>query len=286
MLGTATVPGRMTDERTTVDFLGVVADSTSSRGDVLMPMASRVLGGLGNSLFGGAGLAAGLIALERASGRAPVWMTGQFVSHVGPSETLRFATAVTAQGRTVSQGRVIATSDGKEVLALLGACGNRREDFHGRWLAMPAASPPESCAPVDRYPGTDSIHYHVDVRMASGMFGFTGSGTATETTTSLLWARMPDVALDAAALAIIGDYAGSAIGNSLGHKVAASSLDNTIRFTGPVTGHEAGGWVLCESRIEFVGAGFATVTAFLWSRQGELLAISSQSMTVSAPREL
>lgn len=279
----------MTAPRTTAEFLGILPADTSAPpepSDLEMPMGPQVLGGLGDSLFGGAGLAAGVVALEQATGRSAVWMSGQFVSHAGPPETLRFSTTISAQGRTVSQGRVIGSSGEREVISLLGACGSRREDFQGRWMVMPQAVPPEESTPIERFPGLDSIHQHVEVLMASGMFGFTGSGTPTKTSTSLLWARMEGVELDAGALAIIGDYAGSAIGNSIGEKVSASSLDNTIRYVGPVTGHDAGSWVLCESRIEFVGAGFASVTALLWSQAGELLAVASQSMTVSKPRDL
>lgn len=276
----------MSAEQSTASFLGLQIAGSSEATEVVMPMAPQVLGGLGNSLFGGAGLAAGAIALETVTGLPPAFVTCQFVGHVAPPEELRFVTTITAQGRTVSQGRLTATSGDREVLTLLGACGSRREDHHGRWLVMPQAVSPDESTPIERFPGTGSIHEAVEVRMASGMFGFTGSGTPTSTSTSLLWARMQGVEVDAGALAIIGDYAGSAIGNSMGERVSASSLDNTIRYTGPVVGHPPGSWVLCESRIEFVGAGFASVTALLWTPAGELLAICSQTMTVSAPRDV
>jgi len=266
-------------------FLGLRPAEPRDGDDLIMPLDRRVLGGLGDSLFGGAGLAAGAIALERATGKPPVWITGQFVGHVSPPEELRFTTTITAEGRTVSQGRATARSAGREVLSFLGACGSRREDHHGRWLEMPVAISPDESTPIERYPGPGSIHEHVEVRMADGMFGFTGSGTPNKTSTSLLWARMQGVHVDAGALAIIGDYAGAAIGNSMGERVSASSLENTIRFVGPVGGVEPGEWVLCESRIEFVGAGFSSVTALLWSTAGELLAVCSQSMTVSQPRD-
>ena len=129
------------------------------------------------------------------------------------------------------------------------------------------------------------MHDHVEIRMARGMFGFTETGSPTGDETSLFWAHMPDVIVDAAALAIIADYMPSAVGNSLQQRVHCTSLDNTIRFARAIEPGQHDGWILCENRVEHVGSGFANGTGLLWSAQGVLLAIASQSMTVSVPSE-
>lgn len=264
----------------TADFLGL---QTQDNGTITVPMVSQLMGGRGNSLFGGAGLAAGLIAFSEQSGRPPVWMTAQFVAAVSPPDELLLTVEELARGRSSSQGRVTGTVDGRPVIALLGATGSRTEHHQGQWRTIPDAKSPEESEPVVRDPEMESMHDHVEVRMARGMFAFTETGTPTSDSTSLLWARMPEVVHDGAALAILADYMASAVGNSLGQRVNCSSLDNTIRFTGPIDPAEADGWILCENNMEFTGAGFASGTCYLWSTTGRLLAIASQSMTVSNP---
>lgn len=283
----------MSTKSSTAEFLGLhrvdpvdpVHDAVGAADGVYdMAMTQPLLGGGGASLFGGAGLAAGVVILSETTGRTPIWMTAPFVSQITPPSVLRFNATELQRGNGVSQGRVDGASDGRAVIAMLGACGSRREAHRGIWRTMPAVTPPEDSEPVIRFPESESMHDHVDVRMAEGMFGFTETGKPTGTERSLLWARMPRVRHDAGALAIIADYMPSAVGNALMRRVHCTSLDNTIRYTGPI---EPGGdddWVLCENRIEFVGAGFANGTGFLWSADGQLLATVSQSLTVNEPR--
>ncbi len=271
----------MSTKRSTAEFLGL--ERVDDDGHT-MTMRPPLMGGRGASLFGGAGLAAGVLVLETRTGRTPIWMTGQFVSQITPPAILHLAPTETQRGNGVSQGRVDGTHDRRTVLSLLGACGNRREAFRGTWRTMPLAAPPEDCEPVIRSFEAESMHDHVDIRMAEGMFGFSETGKPTGTERSLLWARMPGVRHDAAALAIIADYMPSAVGNALTHRVHCTSLDNTIRFTGPIEPDDDS-WVLCENRIEFVGGGFAHGSGFLWSSDGRMLAAVSQSLTVNEPRD-
>ncbi|MDB9918450.1 hypothetical protein OAD22_11870, partial [Pseudomonadales bacterium] len=44
-----------------------------------LPVVERTTGGRG-SLFGGVGLAAGVVALEQATGKPIIWATGQYLS--------------------------------------------------------------------------------------------------------------------------------------------------------------------------------------------------------------
>jgi len=63
-------------------------------------------------------------------------------------------------------------------------------------------------------------------------------------------------------------------------------LDNTVRFPGPIEVDETSEWVLCESHVDVIGAGFAVNHGYLWSRDGKLLAIANQSVTVAIPRDI
>ena len=105
---------------TTAEFLGLTAQADGTHA---LNMTNQLLGGGSGSLFGGVGLAAGLIALEAATGQAPVYMTCQFASTISPPDELVIHTEVLAKGRTACQGRLTGTSGDRTILALLGRHG-------------------------------------------------------------------------------------------------------------------------------------------------------------------
>lgn len=266
----------------TSEFLGI--GETDGGGLRHMPVGDRAVGGGRGSLFGGVGLAAGIVGLEDATGKPAVWATGQYVSTTFPPTTLDLDVTLSAVGRTVTQGRVIGTNDGAEIISVLGATGVRPEPARLVGESMPQAAPPEDCIDAGREHEFDSIHDYVDVRIASGMFGFSGVGAPSGDNRSVLWTRFRGVRLDAAALAVMADYSPSALGNSLGRITFLSSLDNTIRFADMPTGGDADDdWILLDNRVEFVGNGFGHSSCTMWTRSGRLLAIASQSMTVIIP---
>ncbi len=271
----------------TAEFLGLTPAPDDQH---VLTMKDDLLGGGSGSLFGGVGLAAGLIALEAIADQPPVYMTCQFASTIRPPDDLTISTEILTRGRTVCQARLTGTSAGRTILALLGATGSRREDHRQIWRHMPEVAPPEACDPLQRSHENESLHDHVEVRMARGMFGFApedalGRGTASGDASTLFWTRMPNVAHDAAVRALMADYLPSAVGNLVDQRIFCSSLDNTIRFVEPVETDLSSEWLLCESHVEFLAAGFATSRGFIWRRDGTLLASANQSMTAATPRE-
>lgn len=280
------------------DFLGLIS---RGEGRWQLPVIDRICGGGRGSLFGGAGLAAGVAALEAATGRPAVWATGQYVSVTAAGDVIDLDVQLPAVGRTVTQGRVIghladeASTDGandanrgREIVTVLGAVGQRTEVLRGVWDAMPDAGEPGEAELVvresDDVSGGENVHGHVEARIARGMFGFAENvGTPSGDHRSLLWARLPDVHLDPSALAMLADYMPSVLGNAFGRQLSCTSLDNTIRFADRIDGSEPGGWVLCDNRMEFVGNGFAHGSCFMWSQDGRMLATASQSMLVVPP---
>ena len=245
-----------------------------------LPVVERTTGGRG-SLFGGVGLAAGVIALEQATGKPIIWATGQYLSITQQPAVVDLEVLLPAVGRNVTQGRVVGHLGDKEIITILGACGSRPNAIQRLWETMPDAPRPEACEALGNHHETDSLHQHVDVRMARGMFGFSGTGTPSGDAGSMLWARMPGVHHDAGALAIIADYMPSALGNALGQVTHCTSIDNTIRFADLCDSE----WVLCDNRIEYIGNGFGYGTVNMWSDTGRLLATASQSMIVRVPAE-
>jgi len=243
-----------------------------------LPITADLCGGR-NSLFGGAGLAAGIVALEQATDKPVIWATGQYLSLVQQPVTLDLEVILPAVGRNVSQGRVVGHLGDKEIITIIGAVGSREQEVSGSWLSCPPAPAPEDCDTLKRQQDQVTMHSHVDIRLAKGMFGFSGDGQASGDGRSLLWARMPEVQHDAGALAIIADYMPSVLGNAFDRVMHCTSLDNTIRFAK----REATEWVLCDNRMEYVGNGFGYGTMHMWSQSGSLLATASQSIIVRVP---
>lgn len=244
-----------------------------------LALTARVSGGRG-SLFGGAGLAAGIVALEHATNKPVIWATGQYLSLTQLDEQLDLEVILPAIGRNVVQGRVVGHVGDREVITVLGAAGSRPSSGEGCWEVFPDPAPPEQCPSVPHGQEGESLHEHIELRLARGAFGFSGFGTPSPDGRSLLWVRMPEVAHDAGALAIIADYMPSVLGNAMGRIMHCTSLDNTIRF-GRL---EPTGWVLCDNRMEYAGNGFGHGTVHLWSEAGTLLATASQSMIVRDPQ--
>ena len=90
-----------------------------------------------------------------------------------------------------------------------------------------------------------------------------------------LWAHMPEVLEpSAAALAVLGDFVPSGVGEALGVPGGGSSLDNTLRITQVVPTM----WVLIDIRIQAVARGFGHGIAHLWAEDGTLLGTASQSV--------
>jgi len=247
-----------------------------------VPITDRAVGGGRGSLFGGVGLAVGVAAMELGTGQPAVWATAQYIATMYNPSEMRLDLARPAVGRTVTQCLARGTftdDDGvHDVINVLGATGQRSEKLRGTWEEFPDTVAPTSSVDPERDFDYPSLHDHVEVKMARGMFGFSGVGEPTGDNRSLVWVRMPEVRVDAASLAIIADYSPSAIGNAAGRVTNLSSLDNTIRFADPAPDDTE--WVLCDNRVEFIGNGFAHSSCLMWSETGQLLATASQSMTI------
>jgi acyl-CoA thioesterase II len=260
------------------EFLGMhrAGDDLHWRLDVIPELSTP-----GNFLFGGCGLGAALVALEAATGRPTVWATAQYLSYAATGSELDLSVLLAAEGRRVTQARVVGRVGGEEILTVNGAAGAPGSlGVEGVWTEPPEVPPPEECPPR-RMPafGSSSIFDRVDMRLARGrtfeeiVSGLEGPGEPE----SSLWARVPGhLEPSAATLAIIGDYVTGAVSQPLGRRVMSRSLDNTLR----VVRLEPTEWVLCDIRIQAVVDGYGQGTASLWSESGSLLATASQSMSV------
>ncbi len=233
----------------------------------------------GQFLFGGCGLAGGLVALEEAAGRPTVWGSAQYLAYAPLGSLVSVRTQLLVTGGHVTQARAVASTEEREVLTVTAALGTGTLSSPSPWVEMPAVPAPEDCPP--RVLSSDlgpSIFAHVESRIALGrpfdrLDGTPGSPH------SAIWARVPGhFEPSAATLAIFGDYVSGGASEPLGRRIMGRSLDNTLR----VASLEPSEWVLCDIHMHALASGFGQGTAYLWSQSGTLLGTASQSIAARA----
>lgn len=238
----------------------------------------------GRFLFGGCGLAAGIVAMESASGRPTIWASAQYLSFAPTGSTLRLDVALPASGRRTTQARASGMVGDHEILTVNAALGARDQTNWGAWVEPPQVDRPENCPERGAVSGAlgETIFDNVDIRQALGrsfqdmMVGPATAGPAT----SAIWARVPGhLGPEAAALAVFGDLVAGGVSQVVGRPTHGTSLDNTLRIVQLVETE----WVLCDIHIEAMAGGYAQGHSYLWSEDGQLLATASQSMSVRPP---
>ena len=231
-------------------------------------------------LFGGAGLAACIAALEAVTGRPAVWATAQYLTYARPGSVLDLDVVVPVMGKYSAQARVTGHVGETEVLTVNAALGARPDDIVHQWATMPEVAGPDDCPPMpDNWHGArDDIHSRLELRVAKGRYGAERAigGPSLDGHTTL-WARLQGgAAIDRVALAMLADFVPSGVGDAIGRLGGGNSLDNTIRFARLVPTE----WVLLDIRIHGVASGFSHGSMHLFAQDGTLMASASQSMIV------
>jgi acyl-CoA thioesterase II len=231
----------------------------------------------GRFLYGGCGLAAGIVALEEASGRPTVWATAQYLAYAPTGSVLEWEVVLAAVGGATTQARAVGRLDDEEVLTVNAALGRRHLEVSGTWVEPPVVPPPDQCPPQD-IPAhfSDTVLFRVEHRVARGRMFSQLDGSPGDAH-SAFWARLPgQLEPSAATLAVIGDYVSGGASQPLGVRTMGRSLDNTLRVVRlvPTT------WVLCDIHMHALAHGFGHGLAHLWAEDGTLLATASQSISV------
>ncbi|MGH7733991.1 MAG: acyl-CoA thioesterase, partial [Gemmatimonadales bacterium] len=224
---------------------------------------TRAISTPGHFLYGGAALAAGIAALEEASGRPTVWATAQYIGYAPTGTEVEWEVVLAAVGRNTTQGRAIARVGESEIITVNAALGRSSlDELAGTWVDPPDVPPPDECPTLEIPPlFADSVLTRVEHRVAQGRLFSMLDGTPGPAT-SAFWARLPgQVEVSAATLAVIGDYVSGAVSQPLGRRTLTRSLDNTLRVARLVDTE----WVLCDIRMHALGRGFAHGEAHLWS---------------------
>ncbi len=263
-------------------FLGLEPTSDPLRWR--LPLRPRLLSAAG-ALYGGAGLAAAVAALEAATARPLVWATAQYLSFVRPPADLEVHLALAVTGTHTTQARAsVVHADGGEVLTALATLGRRPAPAAGTW-----ATPPDVPAPAETRrqwrPGMDgTVHEALDMRIVSGVSRrqlLRGRSAPDTGGRAAFWLRVPGGARvpDAGDLALVGDTVPSGFATATGLPVTGNSLDNTLRV-GSLVPTE---WVLADVHVHALADGYGHGIAHLWSEDGTLLGTASQSAVVRSP---
>lgn len=232
------------------------------------------------ALQGGAALAGAMEAAQAVTGRRLRWATAQFVSHVQRGSVVDIDVAITVDGPHLSQVLATASCGGSEILTMLAALGERPFIHHGVWPLPPEVPPPEECA-ERAVPGssTHSMLETYDRRSAIGrsyteVDGRPGPGR------SASWLRLRGGSrhLSAGDLAVFGDFLMLEFVDALGIACTGASLDNTVRVANLAVTE----WVLLDASIHAVTGGLGYGQAHLWTRRGELLGTTSQTLVLRA----
>lgn len=237
-----------------------------------LAMWEGICGGRG-ALYGGCGLGAVIEVAEAATGRPATWAACQFVSGAEIPDTLDIVCETLTEGRRITQTRVTASVGGKVALAALVALGTREFPIEGAWgPALPAGLPgPDACAtrkmPDHRRGG---LRLRIDERVVGDADGTMHSADGR----AFLWCTMPGgVPASAGALAILGDGVSSGVDAMFTDDIRARSIDNSLRVVAP----RACDWVLADIQVDGAAVGLAHGSVRLWTPDGHLLGVASQS---------
>jgi len=262
-------------------FLGIEPTDDPLRW--LLPLRKEILTA-GQFLYGGAGLAAGIAALEATTGRPLVWATAQYFSFARMPGTLDIRLDIVVTGRSTTQARCSIVQGDDEILDLLATMGKRPAPAEGTWVSPPPVTPLAETRVQFREEAIGTVHEALDMRLVHGVSrrqllrGRPGKDTGGR---AAFWLRIPGGARvpDAADLALVGDTVPAAFASATGKPVTGNSLDNTIRV-GTLVWTE---WVLVDVQVHALVDGYGHGIAHLWAEDGTLLGTASQSAVVRRP---
>lgn len=236
----------------------------------------------GRATFGGL---TGALAYDRmkqvvSPGRPLRAMQVSFVGPVEPDKPVTFEAELLREGRAVSQTMVRLIQDGETRLVALASFGGGRESAVAiPPLPAPQAPAPEDCTPTPFMEGVmpDFTRY-MEMRWCFGGRPFTG--TEHREMGGWMQFREPPAVMDDAALIALIDAWPPAILQNLTDRVPGSSLSWSIELIHPRPQMKPDDWLLYRATTDQSGAGYGHIHAEIWTRDGELAAISRQSVVV------
>ena len=229
-------------------------------------------------LYGGSGIAASVEASERATGRPLQWITTQFLGSPTPGMVVDLDVHVAVTGRATTQTQVTGSVEGSVMFTSLCAHNIRPDGDAEAFGAMPEVPAPSDSADFDEFfdTGNASFFDHFERRIAAGRFALDADGDP-QTGLLAIWSRIDGTPIAGAATqGFVSDLGPLAICARLGIAPGGTSLDNTVR----VVDSTPTDWVLIELEADGFHRSVGHSTARLWSEDGRLMGIASQSAII------
>ena len=278
-----------------LDFFGLTTTALNGSFEFeVTPALSR----MDHRLYGGTAIGVSVAAAQAVSQRDVLWMTTQFVSTVQTGTVMTLRAEILALGHRTHQLRVTGLApDGSVVFASLGATGTPRPGgIGGDFEQAPKVTSPEESEPwvsvfsgmvpeafrerlAQRAAQPDSSadtanHSGVSELRMAHLLDDASVGHSAPGSRVFVWARRRDGHLITPSLAAyVADMVPMAVGRALGVFAGGTSLDNTVRF-GTFVESE---WMLLDLRPHFAAGGYAHGDGRLWSPDGQLMGIASQT---------
>jgi len=209
------------------------------------------------------------------------------ITFVGPAEPgvpIRFEVEVLREGKAVSQVLGRAVQNGQVVTLVQGSFGAPRPS-EVEVLAAPA--PPmkhwDECQELPYIKGvTPEFMRHLAMRWSIGGLPFTGNKSRDMGG----WVRLRDEAnaeavSEAHILALVDAWPPALLPH-LNKPAAGSTLTWTIEFVQPLLALSTLDWCKYYVQIEHARDGYGHAAAALWSPEGQLIALSRQTVTIFA----
>ena len=250
------------------EWLGLACHGDGRWSFELTPPLSRFDG----KFYGGTGIAVATALLEADTDRAALWATVQFAASADVGDRIDCRVERLAHGRRTSQVRLTGCVGDRIVFAALGATGAPRSaPLEAQFGTMPDVTPPGELGPW-----RPRVPFPVDMDRPSWLTIADIREPEGDRTGRVLWARMREMPQSRATLGFLADMVPSAVVRAAGRAGAGTSLDNAVRF-GPAPDTE---WILLDFDPYLISGGYAHGGARVWSPDGTLLAVASQTATL------
>lgn len=242
--------------------------------------------GQGRAIFGGliAGLQYEVMRAKVPAGRALRSLAITFVGPVAPDVPVSFEVQVLREGKSVSQllGQAL---QGGEVMTLVQASFGAARVSQVSVAAEPAPvfKHWDECQQVPYIKGvTPEFMRHLALRWSVGGLPFSGNESREMGGWARLQGDVKDEPLTEAHILALVDAWPPAVLPHLSQPAAGSTLTWTIEFVQPLPVLSTLDWCQYHVKIEHARDGYGHTAATFWGPDGQLIAISRQTVTVFA----
>ena len=242
--------------------------------------------GQGRASFGGliAALQYEAMRAQVPEGRPVRSLAITFVGPVEPDVPVSFEVEILREGKAVSQVLGRAVQKGQVVTLMQGSFGaSRASEVAVEAHAAPEMKHWDACQPLPYIKGvTPEFMRHLDMRWCVGGLPFTGVKSREMGGWVQFRGDVKDEPVNESHILALVDAWPPALLPYLSKPAAGSTLTWTIEFVQPLRQLSTLDWCKYLADIEYAVDGYGHAAAKLWSAEGELIAMSRQTVTIFA----